>query len=202
MLENARVVRSRLGDILYYEGTITDITELKNVQEALRISEERFRAFIEQSAEAIWCFESPEPMPISLSEERQIKYLMETGYLTECNDTMARMNGLESAEQLLGVKVKDLLDPSDPANIEYLRSFIRSNYRLVDAASHKIDKKGKSKCFLNNMIGVVEREKLVRVWGTQREITVEKRAERIKRTAVLKSQRNKKRRHWINITKV
>jgi PAS domain S-box-containing protein len=195
VLENARVVRSRLGDILYYEGTVTDITELKNVQEALRISEERFRAFIEQSAEAIWCFESPEPMPISLSEERQIKYLMETGYLTECNDIMARMNGLESAEQLLGVKVKDLLDPSDPANIEYLRSFIRSNYRLVDAASHKIDKKGKSKCFLNNMIGVVEREKLVRVWGTQRDITVEKRAERIKGTAVSKSQRNKKRRH-------
>ena len=195
VLENARVVRSRLGDILYYEGTITDITELKNIQEALRISEERFRAFIEQSAEAIWCFESPEPMPISLSEERQIKYLMETGYLTECNDTMARMNGLESAEQLLGVKVKDLLDPSDPANIEYLRSFIRSNYRLVDAASHKIDKKEKSKCFLNNMIGVVEREKLVRVWGTQREITVEKRAERIKGTAVSKSQRNKKRRY-------
>ena len=64
VLENARVVRSRLGDILYYEGTITDITELKSVQEALRISEERFRAFIEQSAEAIWCFESPEPMPI------------------------------------------------------------------------------------------------------------------------------------------
>jgi PAS domain S-box-containing protein len=180
VLENARVVRSRLGDILYYEGTITDITELKNVQEALRISEERFRAFIEQSAEAIWCFESPEPMPIRLSEERQIKYLMEVGCLTECNDTMARMYGLESADQLLGAKVKDLLDPADPTNVEYLRSFIRSNYRLVNAASHEIDKNGKSKYFLNNMIGVVEGEKLVRVWGTQRDITVEKQAGLIK----------------------
>lgn len=176
VLENARVVRSRLGDILYYEGTITDITELKNVQEALRISEERFRAFIEQSAEAIWCFESSEPMPISLSEERQIKYLMEVGCLKECNDTMARMYGLESAEQLLGAKVKDLLDPADPTNVEYLRSFIRSNYRLVNAESHEIDKNEKSKYFLNNMIGVVEGEKLVRVWGTQRDITVEKQA--------------------------
>jgi PAS domain S-box-containing protein len=180
VLENSRVVRTRLGDILYYEGTITDITELKNVQDALRISEERFRAFIEHSAEAIWCFESPEPMPIRISEERQIKYLMEIGYLTECNDTMARMYGLESAEQLLGAKLKDLLDPANPVNIEYLRSFIRSNYRLVNAASHKIDKDGKSKYFLNNMIGVVEGEKLVRVWGTQRDITVEKQAELIK----------------------
>jgi PAS domain S-box-containing protein len=180
VLENARVVRSRIGDILYYEGTITDITELKTVQEALRISEERFRAFIEQSAEAIWCCESTEPMPIRLSEERQIKYLMEISCLTECNDTMARMYGLEYAEQLIGAKMKDLLDPADPANIEYLRSFIHSNYRLVHAASHEMDKTGNSKYFLNNMIGVVEGEKLVRVWGTKRDITSEKHAELMK----------------------
>jgi len=180
VLENARVVKSRLGDILYYEGTITDITELKTVQEALRISEERFRAFIEQSAEAIWCFESLEPMTTGLSEERQIKYLMEISCLKECNDTMARMYGFESHEQILGVKMKDLLDPADPANIEYLRSFIRSNYRIVNAETHKSDKNGKSKYFLNNMIGVIEGEKLVRVWGTQRDITVEKQAELIK----------------------
>jgi hypothetical protein len=102
------------------------------------------------------------------------------------------MYGLEFAEQLLGAKLKDLLDPADPANIEYLRSFIRSNYRLVNAASHEIDKEGKSKYFLNNMIGVVEGEKLVRVWGTKRDITVEKQAERIKGTALPKrSKKNK-----------
>jgi len=180
VLENARVVRSRIGDLLYYEGTITDITELNTVQEALRVSEERFRAFIEHSAEAIWCCESTEPMPIRLSEERQIKYLMEITSLTECNATMARMYGLEYSEQLIGVKMKDVLDPADPANIEYLRSFIHSNYRLVHAASHEIDKNGNSKYFLNNMIGVVEGEKLVRVWGTKRDITTEKRAELVK----------------------
>ncbi len=179
ILENARVVRSRLGDILYYEGTITDITELKTVQEALRISEERFREFIEQSAEAIWCFESPEPMSIHLSEERQIKYLMEISSLTECNNTMAKMHGFEYAEQIIGAKLKDFLDPADPINIEYLRSFIRSNYRLVNAPSHKIDNDGKLKYFLNNMIGVVKNEKLVRVWGTQRNITEEKETELI-----------------------
>jgi PAS domain S-box-containing protein len=40
VLENARVVRSRIGDILYFEGTITDITELKKAQEELEQAKE------------------------------------------------------------------------------------------------------------------------------------------------------------------
>jgi PAS domain S-box-containing protein len=176
VLENARVVRNKLGDILYFEGTITDITELKLAQEALQISEERFRVFIEQSTEAIWCFESPEPMSIQLSEERQIKYLMETNCLKECNNMMAQMCGFENVKQILGIKLKDVLDPTDPKNIEYLRSFIRSNYRLINMESHEVDKNGRPKYLLINMIGTVRRDRLIRVWGTQRDITIEKQA--------------------------
>jgi len=132
--------------------------------------------FIEQSAEAIWCFESPEPMPINLSEERQIKYIMETDCLTECNNMMARMYGFDDAKQILGTKLKDFLDPANPANIEYLRLFIRSNYRLINAESCDVYKDGRPKYLLNNMIGVVKDGRLLRVWGTQRDITTEKQA--------------------------
>jgi PAS domain S-box-containing protein len=176
VLENARVVRNKLGDILYFEGTLTDINEVKLAQEALKMSEERFRVFVEQSTEAIWCFESPEPMPINLSEERQIKYLMETDCLTECNNTMARMYGFEDARQILGTKLKDFLDPVNPANIEYLRLFIRSKYRLINTELHDVYKDGRPKYLLNNMIGVIKEGRLVRMWGTQRDITIEKQA--------------------------
>jgi PAS domain S-box-containing protein len=176
VLENARVVRNKLGDILYFEGTITDINEVKLAQEALQMSEERFRVFVEQSAEAIWCFESPEPISTNLSEERQIKYLMETDCLTECNNTMARMYGFENAKQILGIKLKDFLDPTNPVNIEYLRLFIRSNYRLINAESQDVYKDGRPKYLLNNMIGVIKDGKLVRMWGTQRDVTIEKQA--------------------------
>ncbi|MEN6615488.1 MAG: PAS domain S-box protein [Syntrophorhabdus sp.] len=44
---NARVVKDSTGKVLYYEGTIEDITSLKKTQEALRNAEKRYRGFFE-----------------------------------------------------------------------------------------------------------------------------------------------------------
>ncbi len=41
--ESARVVTDNTGEVLYYEGTVEDITEQKSAQETLRKSEERYR---------------------------------------------------------------------------------------------------------------------------------------------------------------
>ncbi|HEY9668381.1 MAG TPA: adenylate/guanylate cyclase domain-containing protein, partial [Coleofasciculaceae cyanobacterium] len=41
ILENARAVRDSTGTLLYYEGTVTDITERKQAQQALRLQTEQ-----------------------------------------------------------------------------------------------------------------------------------------------------------------
>ena len=50
--ENARVVRGEDGGILYYEGTVEDITERHQAEEALRESREHSRQIIETANEA------------------------------------------------------------------------------------------------------------------------------------------------------
>jgi len=52
--ENAKAVRDNQGKILFYDGTIEDITESKLAEKALRNSEERFQQIAEQSREVVW----------------------------------------------------------------------------------------------------------------------------------------------------
>jgi PAS domain S-box-containing protein len=51
---NARTVRDENGKALYYEGTIEDITQRKEMEVALRASEERYRTFIDSTTDGVF----------------------------------------------------------------------------------------------------------------------------------------------------
>jgi PAS domain S-box-containing protein len=176
-LQNRLTVSAGPDGRLHLDGIATDITERHLASEALRKSEDRYRAFIEHSAEGIFCCQLDQPLSTDLPEDEQIAWLYRHGYLTECNDAFAQMYGYSRASEVLGARVPDLLDRADPHNTEYLRRFIRSQYRLVGAESHEVDRDGAPKVILNNLVGIIEGGQLTSVWGTQRDITERKRME-------------------------
>jgi PAS domain S-box-containing protein len=164
------------------EKRVAERTEqLEERERGLRESEERYRSFIEQSSEGIWRFELEEPVPTGLMPEEQVECFYRHGYLAECNDAMARMYGYTRAEEIVGARLDELLPSSIPENVEYLRAFARSSYRLTDAESQEVDRHSNIKYFSNNLTGIVENESLLRVWGTQRDITERKRTEEAQR---------------------
>jgi len=186
----------------YVLALVRDITERKQVEEAVRQltedlenqvaerteqleerarglleSEERYRSFIEQSTEGMWRFELEDPVPTDLTPDEQVDCFYRHGYLAECNDAMARMYGYARAEEIVGARLGDLLPSFIPENVEYLKAFVHSGYQLTDAESQEVDRHGDTKYFLNNVTGIVENEPLLRVWGTQRDISERKRWE-------------------------
>jgi len=149
----------------------SELVELR--QECARLTESarRYRNFLEFSSEGIWCFEFRPAIPVDQHEDAIIRQSLEGGVMVECNDALARMYGYEGAHGLIGTPLADFMSPNADENIEYIRAFVRSGFRLEDGESHEVDREGGSKYFLNNLVGVVEEGLLVRAWGTQRDVT-------------------------------
>jgi len=128
-------------------------------------------SFTELTTEATWRFQHEQPLDITLPEDEQVEHLYLYSVLAECNDAFARMYGFRAAADVIGTRLVVFLPPSNLENVSYLRSFIRSGYRLEDAQSHEIDRYGNAKYFVNNLVGIFERGQLVGAWGTQRDLT-------------------------------
>jgi len=170
-------VRDATGEVSFFIVQAADVTERKKSDAALRQSEERYQAFIRQSSEGIWRFEIDEPIPVTLPVEQQLDLVFERAYLAECNDAFAQMYGYSRGEELAGTRISQFM-VRDEAGEAYIRSFIESGYRLSGAVSKELHADGSEIYILNNLIGMVEDGAVQRAWGTQRDITAERRAQR------------------------
>ena len=175
-LEVQRVVGERTAELHKTQLALHEDNQRR------RSAEERYRAFVEQSSEAIWRFELSEAVAVDLPVEEQVELYYGRAFLAEANDAFAQMYGYERAKEMIGMSLADLM-PRDPATFAHLREYVRSGYRLANAESHEVARDGKRRVFLNNLTGIVENGKMVRAWGTQRDVTEQRRAEEERRRA-------------------
>jgi PAS domain S-box-containing protein len=174
---SAFVIRDENGEPIYGFAMVENITERKRSEEALRISEERYRSFVVNSSEAIWRFEIEQPIAVDLPVDAQIDALYKYVYLAECNDALARLHGHERAEEMIGTRLEELISASNPTNKAVLAAFVINNYRLHNTRSITADPLVGERLFSSSVIGIVVNDFLVRVWGVQRDETDKHRAE-------------------------
>jgi PAS domain S-box-containing protein len=126
------LILDKQGKLVGILGSGRDVTERKRAEQALRESEERFRTFIEQSAEAV-----------SLVDEE--------GRLIEWNDSMERLSGLKRQE-VAGKFFWDVLNNLIPPEKRSQQAFERNKAALIQALQT-----GQSPMFNHTIEGEVDR---------------------------------------------
>ncbi len=160
------------GEILGTIGVIRDVTDRKQYELALKQSEERYRGFISQVSEGVYRFESDLPMDLDLPVEEQVDFIYDHMHIAECNDAFIKMYGITDQKEMIG---KGHLDfhggRNNPVNRNTIRTFIMNGYRVENAITEEITPNGQRLSISNNSIGIIEHNHLVRLWGTQSDIT-------------------------------
>ncbi len=176
--DEAVIVRDPASGARLTRGLMIDITDQRRAEQARgeaeaarRESEERYRAFLEQTSEGIFRMEYKPPVPCHLPAPEQLKLAFQHGYMAECNDAMAKMYGRASGKDLIGKPLTDFLVLRDPITEQFMVRFIEAGYRITDEESREADAQGRKKIFRNTMNGMVVDGCWVRTWGVTRDVT-------------------------------
>jgi len=151
----------------------------KQTEEALILSESKYRNFVETGLEGVYYIEYSEPINTKKDIEEQALQMYNTGVLIECNDFHARMYGYKKKEDMTGKEMKEQYGYElSEENKRAFMEFAKSGYKIQNLETKEIDKNGNEKYFINNVVGVIENGYLIGNWGTQLDITERKKFER------------------------
>ncbi len=177
LLELEQVIealRDHQVDAIVGESDVA-MVHLRQVEEALRDSGERYRAFVANNSEGIGRYEIEPPMPLTLPDDQQVAYILEHGVVGECNDAMARLAGYQWAGDMIGRPA--FAGPTEPYLVAALSQFVRANYRVNYLEVPQLDVQGDPRWLAVSFLGIPREGKLGRIWGVQRDITECRRAE-------------------------
>ncbi len=124
LLENSRAIRDARGTVLYYVGTVENITDRKRAEEALRKSEERFRSMFEATA-----------IGVAVADMN--------GHLVESNRRLQEMLGFSGEELHRRVFTKFTHPEDASADMELYKELItgkRDHYQMEKRYIRKDDR--------------------------------------------------------------
>ena len=150
-------------------GGLLEADERRRMEGLLRASEERYRAFIEHSTEAIWRADFDPPVPVDLPRVQMLDRIEAQAVLAECNAVMAQLLGFADPKSVVGLKLAELA--GERRSRVAADAWINANFRLRDLEVPTKTKDGMPVWFSVSMIGVIENGAIARVWGMWRDVT-------------------------------
>ena len=158
-----------------YIGWVSNETAFHEENLVQQAATARYENFVDETIEGHYRLAPESPIALSSSADKMAETLISKMMLSSCNDTFAAMYASNPAE-LAGKSIADLQGGCGPfRNKETLKTFIESGYKSVDLESVRQDPSGNRLILQNSVVGIFEDKKLVGIWGSQRNITQQKR---------------------------
>ena len=142
----------------------------KRADDALRESEQRYRAFVQMNPDACWRVDFDQPIETSLPDEEEVAMILQSGRVAECNDALVQRLGFEQGYQLIGARITDAVLSLENARNSLL-TLIRSGYHHSTIEVTAVDRRGKRGHYVHSHWGIVENGRLLRIWGSSRDVT-------------------------------
>jgi len=174
------------GEKRYFYSIVADVTERNALWRDAERAEKHLRRFLESALEGVWYIKFTPPIPTGLPRDEIARLMIEREHLVESNDALARMYGLDSAEKMIGRRLGEWFLRT-PENMAILARFIENGFRITNARSLELNRQGRARHFEISAAGEIENERLIGIWGIQRDITERIEAEQHLRESEQKS---------------
>lgn len=157
---------------------IREITQEVEAQQLLHESELKYRNYINLSIEGIYYMNTGVSIQRNLPPAEQVQLYYENAFIAECNESFAKSYGYDSKDEIIGTRIFDLHSDHFEINKASFEILIKNGYRIENQETIEPDVNGNFRYFLNNAFGILKDDCLVGIWGTQKDISDKRLAEK------------------------
>ncbi len=171
----ANKVLNAKKEVESYIGWVTDVSDFHRLQLREQTNTARYNHFVNEAIEGFFRLMPEKPISLAGTPDRIAGNIMEQMVLTECNDTFAALYGSATSD-LGGKTIGELHGGCGPfRNKEDVARFVEDGCKFINVESVKQDPGGSRLNLVNDVIGIIEDNQLVGIWGAQRNISQQKR---------------------------
>ncbi len=158
-----------------YIGWVTDVSHFHQLQLQEQARTKQYSSFVDETVEGLFRLTPDTPVPLSDDAATVAKLIMETMVISDCNNTFSAMYGVKPQE-LKGKSISDMQGGCGPfKKSQDVIDFVEAGYKAINAESIKQDPSGNRLVLVNNVVGIIENDQLMGIWGAQRNISQQKR---------------------------